>query len=261
MRLIDPARAAGLDVTFDVYPYPAGSSIPVSYLPGWAQDGGPDAILGRLADPDDRRRIAHAIDGDTSIPLAQLVCSYAGTDPTLEGMSLVDLAGRRGGTPGEVLCELLLSERLVLGHVAAPPRSVALWHQVSRDCMALLARPDYMVCSDITPPGRFPHPRSYGAFPRFLGRLRREVGGLSLEAMVHRMTDRPARRFGLRGRGRLERGHFADLVVFDPDRVIDTATYDDPCQFPVGIPFVVVNGQVAVDGERVTGVLAGQAVP
>jgi N-acyl-D-amino-acid deacylase len=105
------------------------------------------------------------------------------------------------------------------------------------------------------------HPRSYGAFPRFLGRFRREVGGLSLEAMVHRMTDRPARRFGLRGRGRLERGYFADLVVFDPDRVIDTATYDDPCQFPVGIPFVVVNGQVAVDRERPTGVLAGQAVP
>jgi N-acyl-D-amino-acid deacylase len=261
MQPIDPARADGLDVTFDIYPYPAGSSIPVSYLPSWAQDGGPDAILQRLADPDDRRRIAQAIDQDASIPLAQLVCSYAGTDRGLEGMSLVDLAARRGRTLGQVLCELLLSERLVLGHVAAPPRSVALWHQVSRDCMTLLARPDYMVCSDITPAGRFPHPRSYGAFPRFLGRLRREVGGLSLEAMVHRMTDRPAHRFGLRGRGRVERGYFADLVVFDPDRVIDTATYDDPCQFPVGIPFVVVNGRVAVDRERVTGVLAGQAVP
>ena len=127
--------------------------------------------------------------------------------------------------------------------------------------MELLARPDYMVCSDITPAGSMPHPRSYGAFPRFLGRLRREVGGLSLEAMVHRMTDRPARRFGLARRGRVERGCFADLAVFDAERVIDTATYDDPRRFPVGIPFVVVNGQVAVDHERVTGVLAGQAVP
>jgi N-acyl-D-amino-acid deacylase len=127
--------------------------------------------------------------------------------------------------------------------------------------MELLARPDYMVCSDITPAGSMPHPRSYGAFPRFLGRLRREFGGLSLEAMVHRMTDRPARRFGLARRGRLETGCFADVVVFDADRVIDTATYDDPRQFPVGIPYVVVNGQVAVDHERLTGVLAGQAVP
>jgi N-acyl-D-aspartate/D-glutamate deacylase len=91
--------------------------------------------------------------------------------------------------------------------------------------------------------------------------VRREVGGLSLEAVVHRMTDRPARRFRLPHRGRVERGYFADLVVFDPDRVIDTATYDDPCQFPAGIPFVVVNGQVAVDRERPTGVLAGRAVP
>jgi N-acyl-D-amino-acid deacylase len=261
MRLIAPAQAEGVDVTFDVYPYPAGSSIPVSYLPGWAQEGGPDAILARLADPGDRRRIARALDEDPTIPLGQLVCSYAGTDTALEGMSLGDLAARRGGTPGEVLCQLLLSEQLALGHVAAPPRSVALWRQVSRDCMELLARPDYMVCSDITPAGRFPHPRSYGAFPRFLGRLRRELGGLSLEAMVHRMTDRPARRFGLPRRGRIARGHFADLVAFDPDRVVDTATYDDPRQFPAGIPYVVVNGQVAVDRERPTGALAGRAVP
>jgi N-acyl-D-amino-acid deacylase len=262
MRLIDPAKAEGLDVTFDIYPYPAGSSIAVSYVPAWAQEGGPMVILRRLADPGDRRRIAAALDQDASIPLAQLVCSYAGKDAALEGMSLADLAARRGGRSlGEALCDLLLSQDLAVGHVAAPPRSTALWRQVSRDSMALLARADYMVCSDITPAGSMPHPRSYGAFPRFLGRLRREFGGLSLEAMVHRMTDRPARRFGLTRRGRVERGCFADLAVFDADRVIDTATYDDPRRFPVGIPFVVVNGQVAVDHERLTGVLAGQAIP
>ena len=127
--------------------------------------------------------------------------------------------------------------------------------------MELLARDDYMVCSDITPAADMPHPRSYGAFPRFLGRLRREFDGISLEGMVHRMTDRPARRFGLAKRGRIEKGYFADITVFDADRVIDTATYDDPKRFPVGMPYVLVNGQVAVDQERCTGVLAGQAVP
>ena len=106
-----------------------------------------------------------------------------------------------------------------------------------------------------------PHPRTHGAFPRFLGRLRRKFGGISLEGMVHRMTDRPARRFGLTKRGRIEKGYFADVTVFDAERVIDTATYDDPKQFPVGIPYVLVNGQVAVDQERCTGILAGQAVP
>jgi N-acyl-D-amino-acid deacylase len=261
MRLIDPAKAEGLDVTFDIYPYPAGSTIAVSYLPGWAQEGGPDAILRRLADPADRRKIADAVEHDASVPLADLVCSYVGKDKSLEGMALVDLAARSGRSLGEALCDVLRSETLQVGHVAAPPRSVALWRQVSRDCMELLARPDYMVCSDITPAGNWPHPRSYGAFPRFLGRLRRKFGGLSVEGMVHRMTDRTARRFGLTRRGRVERGWFADLTVFDADRVIDTATYDDPRRFPAGIPYVVVNGQLAVDGERPTGVLAGQAVP
>ena len=262
MRLIDPARAEGLDVTFDIYPYPAGSSIPVSYLPGWAQDGGPDAILRRLADPDDRRRIAR---GDRRGPL-----DSAGPPRLLLRRHGPDAGGDEPGRPGRAAAAARSARCSASSCCRSGWRwatwrrrrgASPLWHQVSRDCMALLARPDYMVCSDITPAGRFPHPRSYGAFPRFLGRLRRELGGLSLEAMVHRMTDRPARRFGLTRRGRIERGWFADLVVFDPDRVIDTATYDDPCRFPAGIPFVVVNGQVAVDRERLTGVLAGQAVP
>jgi N-acyl-D-aspartate/D-glutamate deacylase len=162
---------------------------------------------------------------------------------------------------GETLCALLLEESLSVGYVAAPPRSVAVWHQLSRDYMELLARPDYMVCSDITPAGSFPHPRCYGAFPRFLGRLRRAFGTLSLEQTVHAMTDRPAQRFGLTRRGRIQRGFYGDLVVFDAEWVIDNATYDDPRQFPTGIPFVVVNGGIAVDHERCTGLLNGQAVP
>jgi N-acyl-D-amino-acid deacylase len=261
MARIDPARAEGLDVTFDVYPYPSGSSIAISLLPSAVHDGGPDAILARLADPGERRKIADALERDETIPLADLIVSYAPRQPDLEGMSMPDLAARRGRSLGETLCELLLEGELAVGHVTAPPRSAALWRQVSRDCLALLARPDYMACSDITPAGRFPHPRSYGAFPRFLGRLRRELGGPPLETMVQRMTEAPARRFGLTGRGRLAAGHFADIVAFDAERVIDNSTYDDPCRFPSGIPYVVVNGQVAVDGEQCTGVLAGQAVP
>jgi N-acyl-D-amino-acid deacylase len=261
MEHLEPARATGLDVTFDIYPYPAGSSIPVSFLPSDAQEGGPDAILARLRDPGERRRIAASLDAQESLPMAEVILSYVPRRPELEGMSLADVAARAGRGLGETLCQLLLDEELKIGHLGAPPRSPALWRQISQDCMTLLARPDYMVCSDMTPAGGFPHPRSYGAFPRFLGRLRRELGGLTLEAMVQRMTDAPARRFGLARRGRIERGWFADLVVFDADRVIDTATYDDPRRYPIGIPFVVVNGQLAVDQERLTGVLAGQAVP
>ena len=143
----------------------------------------------------------------------------------------------------------------------AMPQSTARWRQTGRDAMKLLARDDYMVCSDITPVGSVCHPRSFGAYPRFLGRLRRGFGGLTLEAMVARMTDVPARRFGLRNRGRIEPGYRADVTVFDADLVIDTATYDDPRQHPVGIPYVLVNGAIALDAGVPTGALAGEAVP
>jgi N-acyl-D-amino-acid deacylase len=177
MEFIDPARADGLDVTFDVYPYPAGSSIPVSLLPSDAQEGGPDAILARLRDAAERRRIADYLDRDGSLPMADVLFSYLPRHPELEGMSLADVARRQGQGMGETLCQLLLDAELKIGYLGAPPQSLALWRQVSRDCMTLLSRPDYMVCSDMTPAGSFPHPRSYGAFPRFLGRLRREFGG------------------------------------------------------------------------------------
>ena len=163
----------------------------------------------------------------------------------LEGVKLRDLSERRGVPLGETLCEVLLEQDLKVGYVAEPPTNSAVWRQLDQDYMELLARPDYMVCSDITPAGRFPHPRCYGAFPRFLGRLRREFGTLSLEAMVHRMTDRPARRFGLRGRGRIEKSYFADIAIFHRDRINDNATYESPRQFPTGIPYVIVNGEIA----------------
>ncbi len=260
MEPIDGAKAEGIDCSLDIYPYPTGSSIPVSSLPGWVQEGGPDAILQRLGDPAERACIARYLERDHHA-LEDMVFTCLPKSPGLEGMALSDIAEDRGLSPGETLCELLLEQELKVGHLRSPPQSSRLWRQVSRDSLELLGRPDYMACSDITPAGGMPHPRCYGAFPRFLGRLRRQFNVLSLEQMIQRMTDNPARRFGLTHRGRLEEGYFADVVLFDPERVIDTATYDDPKQYPVGIPYVLVNGQIAVDEELCTEVMAGQAVP
>ena len=258
---IDQAKDQGVDCTMDIYPYPSGSSIPVSFLPGAIQEGGPEAILERLADPLCRRGIQDYLAHHLFAPLDPIVFSYLPKNAHLEGLGLTEIARQRGASPEQTLCDLLLEEELKIGYVNAPPQCPALWQGINRDCMQLLGRADAMVCSDITPLGSVPHPRCYGAFPRFLGRLRRRHRTLSLEQMIRRMTDYPARRFGLTGRGRLETGYFADVVVFDPDQVIDTATYDDPRQFPVGIPYVLVNGQVAVDQGVCTQVFAGQAVP
>jgi N-acyl-D-amino-acid deacylase len=261
VELIDKAKAEGVDCTLELYPYPTGSSYPVSFLPSYAHEGGPDATMELLRDPSERRKLVDFLDNDYPRPLDDAVFTYLPNDSDLEGMSLPDVADGRGVSMGEALCDLLLNNDLCVGYRGAPPSSVAVWRQISRDCLELLSRPDYMVGSDSIPLGSLPHPRAYGTFPRLLGRLRRQFGVLSLEQMVQRMTDNAARRFGLTKRGRIEQGYFADVVVFDSERIIDNATYDDPHQFPTGIPYVVVNGQVAVDQERCTGVMAGQAVP
>ncbi len=263
MEPVDGAKAEGIDITLDIYPYPTGSSIVVSLLPSWAQEGGPDRILDRLGDPGARSRIIRHLEAGSEMPapLEEGVLTFVKGAADLEGMTFEDVAAERGCGAAEAVCDLLAESDLAVGWLVAPPRSAGRWRKVSRDCMTLLARDDYMVCSDHTPAGSMPHPRCYGAFPRVLGRLRRQFGDLSVEQVVHRMTARPAARFGLTDRGEIREGAFADLVVFDPDTVIDAATYDDPRRRPVGIDCVIVNGETVVRGGEPTGALPGRAVP
>ena len=250
-----------VDISGDLYPYPTGSTFPASNLPSYAHKGGPDAIIQRLKDPKEFKAIVKHIEGSMKRPLSEAVLSYLPNNQHLEGMIMSDIADSLGMGLGQALCHLLIEEDLQIAFWGTPPDSVGLWRQVSRDSQDFLARPDFMVGSDSIHLGSFPHPRAYGTFPRFIGRLRREFNILTLEQVVQRVTDNPARRFGLTKRGRIEKGYFADVVVFDGDRIIDTATYDNPKQHPYGIPYVLVNGQVAVDQARCTGVLAGQPIP
>ena len=177
---IDRAQAQGVDCTMDIYPYPSGSSIAVSFLPGDMQEGGPDAILERLADPGRRRAIEDHLENRLFAPLEPVTFSYLPRNSHLEGKSLAEAARRRGASPARTLCDLLLEEQLKVGYLNAPPSNPALRKAIDRDCLQLLDRPDAMACSDITPLGSAPHPRCYGAFPRFLGRLRRRYRTLSL---------------------------------------------------------------------------------
>lgn len=257
---IDAAGDA-VSISGDLYPYPTGSTFPASNLPSYSHQGGPDAIIERLQDPEEMPRLVEHIEASMKRPLIEAVLSYLPNHPQFEGMVMGDIAERMGMGLGEALCQLLLEEDLQIAFWGTPPDSVNTWEQVSRDSQDFLGRPDFMVGSDSIHVGSFPHPRAYGTFPRFIGRLRRRFNVLSLETVIQRVTDNPARRFGLTHRGRIEEGYFADVAVFDADRIIDTATFDDPVQHPVGIPYVLVNGQVAVDGAKPTGVLAGQPVP
>ncbi len=258
---VERAKSDGVDVTLETYPYPVGSSFPQSFFPSWFHEGGPDSMLELLGDGENLEEVISGIREGTRGGVSGNVWSHIGSDANrhIEGMTFDEVAEDWGVTIEEMMCRVMLEESLNCGFRGVPPASTKVWQQVEADIMELMQRPDYMVGSDAIPTGGMVHPRAFGCFPRMIGRLRRRHN-IALELMVQRLTQNAARRFGLVDRGEISKGKFADIVVFDPDRITDRATFEDPEQFPEGIPFVVVNGKVAVDHERLTGVLAGEAV-
>ena len=174
---------------------------------------------------------------------------------------MADAAASQGLSVEEHVLEVMLESGLACGFRYLPPESVTVTRQIEADVMALLRRPDYTVGSDGIPfTDGMPHPRAYGTFPRILGRLRRRHT-IPLEHLVRGMTGLPAERFRITDRGVLREGAFADITLFDADRLMDGASFEDPKAEPSGVEYVLVNGQIAVERGKVTGALAGRAVP
>ncbi len=259
LALVDDARADGLDVTFDSYPYEWASTRLLIMIPPWAQDGGPTATRERLADRAVRDRIRRE--------LAERGVLFAGrrawddvrlgafTRPELmrwEGRTLGDVIADRGEDPVDTLCDLLLDEDLRVNEVTPGP-----WTESLRE---FIRHPIGMIGTDSTFVGAKPSPRSYGSFPRVLGQFVREEGLVSLEEAVRSMTSAPAARLGLHDRGRIADGYVADLVILNPERVRSNATYDDPCRYPDGIEWVVVGGETVIDRGEHTGARPGRVL-
>ena len=260
MADIDAAQAEGVDVTIECYPYVVGSTVPGYFLPGEFHEGGAEGMLARLGTADGYRAALRALE-DWEGVLDTGCWTYVASEAnrSLIGVGFADAAADRGVSVEQMMLDVMLEEQLQCGFRYAPSPSVGRIRQVEADIMALLDRDDYMIGSDAIPLPGLPHPRAYGCFPRFVGRLRRRHAR-PLEQVVQRVTQNPARRFGLEGRGEVREGYAADLVVFDEAEIVDLATFEDPAVAPAGIPYVVVNGQVAVDRGGVTGVLAGRAI-
>lgn len=262
-RIAD-ARAAGCDATFDRYPYVAYQTGLTNLFPVWSRDGSTDAFLARLADSATASRIrtetlakVDLIGGWNDV----LISNVANPgDRAVEGQRLGDYASRSGEDPYEATVGLLRRNHGNVGMVG---------FAMSEDNLdRIFAHPQSMVCSDggsyaVDGPARdgHPHPRGLGTFPRVLGRYVRERKALTLEQAIHKMSGFPASRVHLRDRGRLAPGAAADVVVFDPSTIHDTATYEQPFQYPVGIEAVIVNGAIALrDGQR-TAQHAGAPLP
>jgi N-acyl-D-amino-acid deacylase len=261
LALIDAALAEGVDVSLDSYPYLDGCTTLAALLPSWVAEGGPAAVMARLADPVTRERLRvdleeRGSDGNHGVPVDWRAVRISGVrDPSLAGYvgaTVADLAVAAGKPPAALCFGLLLADRLgttVLLHVGN-----------EENVRTVMRHPRHLVGSDGVLVGDRPHPRAWGTFPRFLGHYVRELGLLTLEDCVARMTGRAARRLRLADRGLIREGYMADLVLFDPDTVADASTVDDPRRQSTGIRHVYVNGVAVIEDGRHTGALPGRAL-
>ncbi|WP_263252193.1 N-acyl-D-amino-acid deacylase family protein [Saccharopolyspora rosea] len=261
LSMLDEALDGGCDITLDSYPYLPGSTSLHALLPSWATEGGVEATLERLRDPAQRRRIRTALevegsDGCHGVPVDWDTIEINGVvrpdNERLVGRSVAESARAAGAQPTEFYLDVLVSEELgssCLMHVG---------HE--ENVRAIMRHRVHTGGSDGLLVGSRPHPRAWGTFPRYLGHYVRELGVLGLEECVRHLTSRPADRLGLTDRGRVREGFAADLVLFDPDAVADTATFDEPRRQPAGIPHVLVNGVPVIDDGRRTDALPGRAL-
>jgi dihydroorotase/N-acyl-D-amino-acid deacylase len=270
LEKIRKARIQGFDITADVYPYIAGSTSLSACLPPWALEGGTEKMLGRLRDPAIRERLKKEITTDareweniylgSGGPGGVLIGSVVNREvESMQGKRLSQIAEEQGKDPLDALFDLILADHGQTG---------AIYFMMSEaDLRAAMKAPFVSFCTDSGAratdgplSGAKSHPRGWGSYPRILGRYVREERLLTLESAIHKMTGMPAKRVGLGDRGLLRAGMYADITVFDPRRVIDRATFEMPNQYPEGIQYVIVNGQVSVDNGKRTSVLAGRPI-
>ena len=271
IALINKARAEGLVITANVYPYTAGQNSLVSIVPPWAHEGGREKLLARLRNPVDRARMHREVLSG----LPNWYNHYLATGDGWAGMLLVSLKSERfkkfqgkrmsdiiaaeGKDPVETMFDVITEER--------GQTPTVFFHHSEADMRLALKQPWTSIGSDgaaVNPAGPtgvpHHHPRYYGTFPRILGRYVREEKVLELPEAVYKMTALNADKLGIRDRGRLKEGHWADITLFNARMVIDQATFEKPKQFPIGIPYVIVNGKIVLDRGRHTGNLAGRIV-
>ena len=262
LELLERARDEGLEVGYDVTPWLRGGGPIMQMFPLWAREGGHDATLERLKDPDVRSRVTAEIEGEGPYGIGspwddQLICHVGDQEHRhWLGRSIADIAAERGEPPAEAALLMLVEDE---GNYW-----VASTNKCDEDVDRLMKHPLGVPVADgyaLAPEGELAfqdRPNSYGTFPRVLGRYVRERGVLTWEEAVHKMTSVPAGRLGLWDRGVLREGLAADIVVFDPDTVIEKADYMNPQEYPEGIDWVIVNGKVTVAPDGHTGARAGK---
>ena len=270
LNRIAAARRRGLKITADVYPYIAGSTSLSACLPPWSLEGGTDKMVARLKDARIRQQLKKEISTDSKDweniylgsggPGGILIASVTNRElDKWQGKRLSEIADAQKKDPLDALLDFIIEDHGQTGAI--------FFMMNETDMKAALKSPFVSICTDTGAratdgplSGGRSHPRGWGTYPRILGRYVRDEKLMPLELAVHKMTGMSAAKVGLKQRGLIREGYFADITIFDPKTVIDRATFEQPNQYPVGINFVIVNGQVEVDSGQRTPALAGKVL-
>jgi N-acyl-D-amino-acid deacylase len=259
LPLLDQGRALGLDLTFDTYPYLAGSTIlGMVALPAWVQEGGIDETVARLAETAVRDRLnAEWFSTETPYPLhTTTIAMVANPDWSwAEGMTVVEAAEKSGRPAGDFVCEILQASNMAVGIVG-----FRAGERTEDDVRAILKHPAHMAGSDGIFGGSYPHPRGWGAFARYVGYHTRQLGDYTWAEAVTHLASHAARRYRLLDRGILRPGFAADITVFDPVTITDRSTYAAGRTLAEGVDHVVVNGTLVLENGAPTGATPGRAL-
>jgi len=265
VALIDSARRAGIDITADQYPYIASGTSLQAMLNTWVQEGGDDSIIVRLKDPAIRARLKAELGADSAQGIrtaARTMVNEVGTDSLkkYEGKLLTEIGKMRGQDAYDAAFDILIADSA---------RTSAIYFSFNEDALRYAMKQPWVsvgqdagaVSPDSTGSWRERgHPRGFGTFPRILGLYVRQDSVITLEFAIRKMTSLAAQRVGINDRGLLKPGMFADITVFDPNAIIDRATYENPSQIATGVSYVLVNGVPVVDGGKITPALPGRAL-
>ena len=265
VALIDSARRAGIDITADQYPYIASGTSLQAMLNTWVQEGGDDSMIVRLKDPAIRARLKAELGADSAQGIrtaARTMVNEVGTDSLkkYEGKLLTEIGKMRGQDAYDAAFDILIADSA---------RTSAIYFSFNEDALRYAMKQPWVsvgqdagaVSPDSTGSWRERgHPRGFGTFPRILGLYVRQDSVITLEFAIRKMTSLAAQRVGINDRGLLKPGMFADITVFDPNAIIDRATYENPSQIATGVSYVLVNGVPVVDGGKITPALPGRAL-
>ncbi len=257
LEMIQNASTSGADITFDVSPYSTTGSLLYLLVPSWARENGFRELFQKIRKPDERERIIEAIEASTLHYDKILIVSAKMN--SIVGKTLAEIAEHSGLRPAEAILDTIRANE---GRVKIVGKTLS-----TKNTALAVAYPNSIVASDGAgysqeeqKSGNLVHPRSFGAFSHFWHHFVNDLKVLSAEEAIQKIASRPAERIGIKGRGVLKKGNFADIAVFDPRLIRDRATYKNPFRYPSGIEWVLVNGKVAVENGRYTGIRAGHVI-